>query len=509
MNKPPTTESTTGTRIYKIAQRLTGLGIAIVPTYPGEHGAKFSAWQNQATTFMSTVDQWMNQGYPLANGPHIVTPDHNWVCVAKRTGVGCLDIDNYEKCLAMGMPPLPEDVFTVDTPGGGLHIPFIHTPETMALNNKHDVYENDDKDDGELIFELKGGNTPWCGPWQARKDGGYYKPRVAKAPLMVGIPPEVIAWLLAHSDVPRPNHTPVEWEFDEDFDVDDFVTHHSASLNGQDFYDAGGSFFAVVEECPICGTGAGSSTARAAKCKFIFGGRGRGGYKCQACGISGLEELETALQEKDPDWQPWDEPVYKRADTSVAAEWTSPEELEGTAAAEGAAGAAAKTEEDVRKEIDAILRSPGLSVKNPDGMTDREKEHLICQKIFKHLKANGKLFNCGNVATFVDNKRREIIQITKGNPHFTRLLLRYGVFPADKLTVAIGMFLGSMATTAPENTIYTMSFYDREHVLYVNEYDGNFLKIDATGAITRMRNGTMTCCSRMAKMASAPRWSRT
>jgi hypothetical protein len=35
-----------------------------------------------------------------------------------------------------------------------------------------------------------------------------------------------------------------------------------------------------------------------------------------------------------------------------------------------------------------------------------------------------------------------------------------------------------------------MSFYDREqHVLYVNEYDGNFLRIDGEGRVTRLRNG--------------------
>lgn len=179
-------------------------------------------------------------------------------------------------------------------------------------------------------------------------------------------------------------------------------------------------------------------------------------------------------------------------DTSVSADWTRPEEVTGDAAggAAEASGAAAETAEDIAQKINAILRTPGLSAKNPDGMTDREKEHVICRLIFKHLKANGKLFNCGNVATFVENKQREIIQITKGNHHFTRLLMRYGVYPADKLTPAIGMFLGGMATTAPENTVYTMSHYNRsDHVLYVNEYGGNFLKINPAGTVTRLRNG--------------------
>ena len=131
------TETTVGTRCYKIAQKLTGRGIAIAPTYPGYNAAAFDEWQNLATTRMSKVDEWMNQGYPLKGGLHIVTPDHNWVCVAKRDGVGCLDIDDYNKCLEVGMPPLPEGVFTVDTPGKGLHIPFVQTVETGTLGNRN------------------------------------------------------------------------------------------------------------------------------------------------------------------------------------------------------------------------------------------------------------------------------------------------------------------------------------------------------------------------------------
>src|ERR1035441_8551142 len=488
-------ESTVNTRFYRLAQRLIGMGIAIVPTYLGDHRAKFIDWQNQATLRASKVDEWMNQGYPNGDALHLVTEDHNWVCVAKRGGVGCLDIDNLAKCLAMGMPALPEGCFTVDTPGGGLHVPFVHTLETGALNNKHDVYDQDDKENGELVFEFKGHNTPWCAPWQTRaKDGGYYKPRNGKAPLMVGLQADLIAWLKAHSEEPSPNHTPAEWQFDKDFDRDEFATLHEAELQGRDYYD-NGTLYDPIDECPICGASSGNSTARAAKCKFIFGGRGRGGYICHACGISSLEELETALEEKDADWLKWDEPIYERPDASVS-DWglddTPAPALAPTPAAEGTTAAIAPTETEaaVAKKITAILRSPGLSVKNPDGMTDQEKTHAICRMIFKHLKDNGKLFNCGNVATFVDNQKREIIQVTKGNPHFTRLLMRYGVDPADKATPAIGMFLGSMATTAPENTVYLMSLYNRdEHVLYVNEYAGNFLKIDSTGVVTRMRNG--------------------
>ena len=94
-------ETTVTTRCHKIAERLTGLGIAIAPGKPGDRLSYFDEWQKQATTLMSEVDEWMTTGYPLPDGPHVVTPDHNWICVAKIGGVGCLDIDDYAKCLEM------------------------------------------------------------------------------------------------------------------------------------------------------------------------------------------------------------------------------------------------------------------------------------------------------------------------------------------------------------------------------------------------------------------------
>jgi hypothetical protein len=143
----------------------------------------------------------MNQGYVLPGGAHVVTPEHNWICVARETGVGCLDIDDPAKCLELGMPPLPDGVFIVETPGKGLHIPFIHTAETRALGNVRNVFVNDE----ELIFEFKGNKAPWCAPWQTReKDGGTYKPRNKTAPLLIGLSPELIAWIAARSKAPAP-----------------------------------------------------------------------------------------------------------------------------------------------------------------------------------------------------------------------------------------------------------------------------------------------------------------
>ena len=124
------TESTNGTRCYKIAQRLTGLGIAIAPGFPGDTFSHFKDCQNQATASVAKIDEWMTTGYPLPAGPQIITPDHNWICMARSGGVGCLDIDDYAECLKRGMPPIPEGVFTVDSAGSvdgnKIHLPFRH-----------------------------------------------------------------------------------------------------------------------------------------------------------------------------------------------------------------------------------------------------------------------------------------------------------------------------------------------------------------------------------------------
>lgn len=69
-------------------------------------------------------------------------------------------------------------------------------------------------------------------------------------------------------------------------------------------------------------------------------------------------------------------------------------------------------------------------------------------------------------------------------------MIEYGVLPSDKVSAAVGLFLGACATDFPENTVYTISFFDRaKQVLYVNEYGGNFLRIDREGKIERCQNG--------------------
>jgi hypothetical protein len=331
------TESTSGTRCYKVAQRLTGLGIAIAPGKPGDTFSRFKDCQNQATTLMSRVTEWMTTGYPLPDGPQIITPDHSWICMARSGGVGCLDIDDYAECLKRGMPPIPEGVFTVDSAGsvGGdkIHLPFMSTPETDALGNRA-VRRDPEDPSSEKIFELKVHNVSWCGPWQQRADGGVYRPRDSKAPLMAGLP-DFIAWIVANTKG-RSNRTSTDWDFHEDWDQDDFLTHNECEYR-DDWKDDDGTFYLNVMSCPICNE-ASRQNGRGCQVKFMFSGRGYG-FTCKFCGIEGegaRKVFEEKMEEEHSDWEPWDEPIYERADTSVSAEWESPDELMPEAPAEAA-----------------------------------------------------------------------------------------------------------------------------------------------------------------------------
>lgn len=162
-------------------------------------------------------------------------------------------------------------------------------------------------------------------------------------------------------------------------------------------------------------------------------------------------------------------------------------------AAKAREGEKAQEEEDasqVRAEVDGIMRLPSHDTKDEEGVPLREKSRMVCNTILEHLEKFGKLYNCGNVATYVQGKTRELIQVTKGGQDFQRLLMRYGVYPGDKLTDDVGRAIGAYATGAKKTTVYNMSYYDGEkHLLYVNEYGGHFLRIGGEGDIARLRNG--------------------
>ena len=318
------TSSFQQSRFYKIAKKLTGLGIAIVPTYPGFSGAALDRWTTDATTDMSVVDGWIANGYELRTGIHLLDEDHNWVCVSKFDGVGGLDIDNVQACLDRGMPQLPTGGFIVDTPGGGVHVPFIHTDETRKLGSVRNVYQRDSR---KPIFELKGNNQGWCAPWQTRLDGGIYKPRDGSAPLMIGMPEEHINWLLANSEAGSTDYkTKGHFQFHPGHDREQFLLNYDCteycSYNDQD------ALWVVVESCPLCGKNAKKTTGRGGVTKFIFGGNSFG-FKCHACGAS-KDELHEQFDE-------WTEYIYEDDDPTILCQTFEVEDVDQQPIASAAA----------------------------------------------------------------------------------------------------------------------------------------------------------------------------
>ena len=276
-------------RFRSIAKRLTKMGIAIVPTYPLERRALFNDWQNQATTEMTKVENWMTGGYLLKDKDtgleklHVVTDDHNWVCVAKFEGVGCAEIDYYEACLRLGMPPIPEGVFTVDTPSKGLHVPLVHDDRTRKLGNRNvEIPDPNNPEKKIKVFEFKGNNAPWCAPWQFRADGGYYKPRDGKAPIWVPSD-EHLEWIEANSKsaAKEPKVKVPFMAFHPTHDQEAFLDHFETTEHQQGKVD--GQLIVVPESCPKCGKDAKDTTLLGAISKFFFSGN-YWDYYCNACG---------------------------------------------------------------------------------------------------------------------------------------------------------------------------------------------------------------------------------
>jgi hypothetical protein len=131
-------------------------------------------------------------------------------------------------------------------------------------------------------------------------------------------------------------------------------------------------------------------------------------------------------------------------------------------------------------------------IANAEDMSERERSHAGLETVRRLLLERGVIYNCGNVATYIDNETHEMIQVERGGLAFSVLLHRLGIYAGDKFLApdVVGKDLGAFAQTCPKNTVYLMSYYNEEkHVLYVNEYGGNFLKIDGAGNVERLLNG--------------------
>jgi hypothetical protein len=474
-------QATSVTDFKTIARAMARRGIAVTPTYAGLRYPVKPGWNGDtneyyaATTDLAAIEAWAKEG-----------PTYNCCCVAKRDGVCILDIDDIAAAQKRGMPLLRQTLI-VATPGGGRHVYYTQSAVSRTLGNVN-VYESEGKERKKIV-EVKCHNVAVCAPGCTRDDGGVYKIAV-DAPL-APMPMELYEWLVNNVAAPVATSSAGKHrKFHSTFEREDFHEHFGWEFVGeQPHVNPDGREYYTFAVCPMCERDC-KEAARRVSC-LGYGSKGVF-FDCKACGEDvRFADLMAKMKADGIDDYPYfiyedDDPelAFNQASFPVAEPEVEDDTPETPAMAETDKPEEEKTCVDVRKEIDEMMHADSETINL------REKQRFVCEMIYKHMMANGKLFNCGNVATYVDDKTREIIQITKGSPHFERLLMRYGVFPADKLTPAIGRFLGSMATTARENTVYAMSYYDADqHLLYVNEYAGNFLRMDGDGKITRLRNG--------------------
>ena len=150
--------------------------------------------------------------------------------------------------------------------------------------------------------------------------------------------------------------------------------------------------------------------------------------------------------------------------------------------------------------IDNVMQLPEKPTRAPgkdgqpgemlDPTPKREKYRMCCDKVRQVMKRWGKFYNVGHVTTYVPDHTRQNIQIIRDDQTFTEFLRPFGLLAGDTVTTMIAKDLGSYADQCESKIIYLMSHYDpQRHVLYVNEYNGNFLKLDGDGKVTRLRNG--------------------
>jgi len=91
----------------------------------------------------------------------------------------------------------------------------------------------------------------------------------------------------------------------------------------------------------------------------------------------------------------------------------------------------------------------------------------------------------------LDKETRKTTEIVHNGNDYLWLIKQYGIHSSDKLLVdAIGKNMAGEASRLRKKEMYAGSYYDtHKHVLYVNEWEGNILRIDEDGNITRIRNG--------------------
>jgi len=144
--------------------------------------------------------------------------------------------------------------------------------------------------------------------------------------------------------------------------------------------------------------------------------------------------------------------------------------------------------EQSKQIIDGILADKAL--KNDP----RLKSEVLLQHMVKTLGEAGELMEVqaggeGRVPAFLDSSTGKLYLIVPGSRDARQLLKKWFGWPAHfGWEEKLGMDLDGSGL--PLRTLHTLSHYDPEqHVLYLNEWGGHFLRIDGEGRITRHING--------------------
>jgi len=416
-------------------------------------------------------------------------PDYNVGIVAGH-GLCILDDDDgtlAEKILADTGIDIRQITYVVRT-SKGYHYYWKSTVDSIALGNA--------KKAGSYDFQAF--RKYVVGPHSIHPSGAVYTP-VDEHKRIAEIPEEVVKWIAANMDNKRTVSVAGKKDngfrkVDPSFEFADLLDHYDDKLE------------ITIEEAPwyhiVCPwkedhhtDGKGKIDERA--CSIYFDGDSLG-FKDQATTCEGsnatIGDLIAKLNEDHEPYPgviwPLDAPdglVEEEVPPTSYGDASGVAPQQGKAEADSApAPSTASERKRVAGNIEDIRSIPGKD------MPAWKKSQNIAKLIHISLKQTGVLYNVGNVATYVDNETREITEVVKDGARFGELMVEYGIFPGDKSISAegLGKYLNVKAVRAPKATIYAGSYYDAaNHVLYVNEWAGNILRIDADGNVTRIRNG--------------------
>ena len=215
-----------------IALPLIARGISIIPVQPGEKRCLLPNWPGQATTDKSMVEFW-----------HQENPDYNVGCVGKLDGFVILDCDvkGLVKRIETEMGhKFPETLVVRSAGKGTLHVYLKHTERSRALGNRSAASPG-----GGEWFSLRGDDEYVVGPGSVLTETGKTYD-VLQDCLIADFPDWLADWINANTPAAKQftgDLSPV----DDDFDIDDLLTHYDITYVQQ------GNWYNCYLECPVAG----------------------------------------------------------------------------------------------------------------------------------------------------------------------------------------------------------------------------------------------------------------